>query len=73
MKAKIASDSIELSYHGRVYTISADRRMNGQTWQFSCRQLGLVRGSYATARDALLAGVALVVQGDVTPRASLVA
>ncbi len=73
MKEKRVNEMIEFSYHGRVYTISADRRWDGQSWQFSVRQLGLVTGSFATAQDALLAGVVLVVQRDPTPPTDLVA
>jgi hypothetical protein len=49
MKGKLANELIEFSYHGRVYTIRADRRRDGQCWQFAVRQLGLVTGSVATA------------------------
>ena len=73
MKPEQANDAIELAYHGQVYTISAGLRWDGQSWQFGCRQLGLVSGSYATAQDALLAGIALVVQGGSTRRGDLVA
>ena len=73
MKREQANDAIELAYHGRVYTINAGLRWDGQSWQFGCRQLGLVSGSYATAQDALLAGIAMVVQGGSTRRADLVA
>jgi hypothetical protein len=74
MKRERANDSIEFAYHGRVYTISVGLRLDGQSWQFGCRQLWLVTGSYATAQDALLAGIALVVQGGGLPRhADLVA
>ena len=73
MKREQANDAIEFAYHGRVYTISAGLRWDGQSWQFGCRQLGLVSGSYATAQDALLAGIALVVQGGSTRRGDLVA
>lgn len=73
MKREADTDFIELTYHGKVYTIFADLRWDGQSWQFCCQELGLVTGSYATSQDALLAGVALVVQGDSTHRADLVA
>lgn len=73
MKHGAAPDFIEFTYHGRVYTIIADLRWDAQSWQFCCQELGLVTGSYATAQDALLAGVARVVQGDSTDRADLVA
>jgi hypothetical protein len=73
MKRGQANDAIEFTYHGRVYTINAGLRWDRQSWQFGCRQLWLVTGSYATAQDALLAGIALVVQGSSTRHANLIA
>jgi hypothetical protein len=57
-----AQDAVEFAYNGRVYTIVAMPAWSGAAWQFGCRQLGVVRGSYATRDDALLAGIAMIVR-----------
>ena len=46
-------ESIEFAYRGRVYTIVALPTWSGTAWQFGCRQLGTVHGTFAT-RDSHL-------------------
>ncbi|MBX6342218.1 MAG: hypothetical protein IRY97_07155 [Thermomicrobiaceae bacterium] len=65
-------DSIEFAYRGRIYTIWAMPGGDGRRWVFGCRELSLVRGSFASAQDALLGGIEMVVRGE-TPRAELAA
>jgi hypothetical protein len=61
------TDAVEFAYHGKVYTIVAIPAWSGTAWQFGCRQLGIVRGSFATRDDALLAGISLIVRRPTQP------
>lgn len=62
-----AMESIEFAYRGRVYTVWAVPGSDTHHWRFSCRELRLVRGSYATAQDALLAGIDMVIRARTRP------
>lgn len=57
-------ETIQFAYRGKVYTISALIGSDGQRWAYGCHELGLVRGSFSTPHDALLAGIATLIQEE---------
>jgi hypothetical protein len=64
MQNAYQAETIQFAYRGRVYTISALIGGDGQRWVYGCHELGLVRGSFTTPHEALLAGIATLIQEE---------